>query len=118
MYSSNPTTDENATTPNDQVVPSTANSANENTDESKATPLLGAKTSNATVTSLAAAPVEDDENVSDKADITYREFLEFISGIATFVLRTPYQTHPDKVDAFIEHYLMSKPLPKYHVRQT
>ncbi len=59
---------------------------------------------------------DDDDVVPDKAEVTYREFLELLAGIACFVQRSPYLTHPDKVDQFIENQLQARPLPKYHVR--
>jgi len=60
---------------------------------------------------------DDEDVVTVKAELTYREFLELLTGLAAFVQRSPYVGHADKVDDFIVNHLQSKPLPKYHLRQ-
>ena len=51
-----------------------------------------------------------DAHVAGK-ELSYRQFLEFVTGIAHFTQRNPYYTLHDRVDKFIIQHLKSRKLP-------
>lgn len=68
------------------------------------------------VAALSSTTTDEEETVPEKAEMSYREFQELLSGLACFVSRSPYSSHPDRVDDFIEGKLVGKPLPKHQYR--